>query len=183
MNIFNVKISDIMRRDVVTCNIDDTLDIVSKKMQEKNVGSIIVLQNNKPVGIITERDICYKAVSKNLKPSDVKARDVMSSPLISIKPLDNIYDAIRIMKENRIRRLPVIENDKLLGIVSERDILTLIPEIVTILSEYFNMRSLKRYRITNPIRGTCEICGAKGVRIYYINGQYVCESCKDEIGE
>ncbi len=181
MNLFDIKVSDIMRRDVVTCNIEDSLDIVSKKMSEKNIGSIIVMENNKPIGIITERDICYKAVAQNLKPSDVKAGDIMSSPLISIKPLDSIYEAIRIMKEKNIRRLPVIENDELKGIITERDILTLIPEMLTILHEYFKMRSLKKYRITNPIRGTCEVCGAKGVRIYYLNGQYICETCRDEL--
>ncbi len=183
MNLFNIKVSDIMRRDVVTCNEEETLDIVSRKMFEKGVGSIIVTKEGKPVGIITERDICYKVVSRNLIPSNIRAKDVMSKPLISINSKSDIYEAIKIMKENNIRRLPVIDGDKLLGIITERDLLSIIPEIITILSEYFNMRALKRYRITNPTRGTCEICGAKGVRIYYINGQYVCESCKDEIGE
>ena len=85
----------------------------------------------KPIGIITDRDIAIKVIMKNRRPSGIKAKEIMSSPLITIEPEASIEKACKLLAENGIRRLPVIENDKLVGIISVRNILTRKPACVS----------------------------------------------------
>ncbi|MEM2357325.1 MAG: CBS domain-containing protein, partial [Candidatus Bathyarchaeia archaeon] len=91
-------------------------------MAEKGIGSVIVIENGKPVGIITERDIAKKLV-QDKSTLDKKVKDVMSKPLITVSPDTGIFEALQIMRKNNIRRLPVVSAGKLEGIVTEKDLL------------------------------------------------------------
>lgn len=118
-------IADIMVTKVVTCNPEDDLKKIAGIMHKNNVSSVIVVHQEKPLGIITEGDLVARiARGEDLeKTAGLKARDIMSSGLISVKPQDFSYQAFLLMVKHRIKHVAVIEDDKLAGIVALRDII------------------------------------------------------------
>jgi CBS domain-containing protein len=115
-----MKISDIMTEAAVTDRPDDTLAQAARKMWAQQTGSQLVLEGNDLLGIVTERDI-LKAVATGI-PLDTPISDTMSKDLITVDPGTSLREAARIMTEKWIRHLPVLDGDKLVGIVSQRDL-------------------------------------------------------------
>lgn len=113
----------IMTKTVITVDKDQSIHDAAKIMSEKQIGCIVVMDEGKPVGIATERDILQRLVAKSLDASEVKMRDITSKPLIIINGNMPIVNAIRVMQKNNIRHLPIIEKGKLVGIVTQRDLL------------------------------------------------------------
>ncbi|MEM3118039.1 MAG: CBS domain-containing protein [Nitrososphaerales archaeon] len=94
----------------------------AKVMKERARGSLIVTDGGNPVGIITERDLVRRVIAEDRSPSGTKVGDIMSEPLISVGPEATVQSAANVMYKNGIRRLPVIENYRLLGIVTATDL-------------------------------------------------------------
>jgi CBS domain-containing protein len=107
---------------VETVKQTDLLGYVLKKIVKKNIGCVVVVKGRTPVGIITERDISRR-VAKGSRALMTKVKRVMSSPVISVAPSTPIEKAVYLMLKHGIRRLPVVEKEKLVGLVSERDLL------------------------------------------------------------
>jgi CBS domain-containing protein len=134
MRIESTPISTFMTRKVFTATVDQTIASVCKNMYEKNVGCLIVVKRELkglvPVGIITERDIVKIIGSSEVFIVQASIREYMSYPLITTNPTTPISQAIKVMNENKIRRLPIVKNekggDKLVGIISVKDILRVI---------------------------------------------------------
>ena len=120
---FPSVVADIMSSPVVTVDIDSKVIDAVKIMARKKIGSIIIMEGDKAIGIVTERDLLERVLGEGKDPSEVVMREVMSSPLISIGKNTAILEAMRKMRHHNIRRLTVIEEDQLIGIVTERDIL------------------------------------------------------------
>jgi CBS domain-containing protein len=141
-------VSEIMsQKAVVTVNINDNpsaLD-VAKLMAKHRIGSVVVVEgknNNKPVGIITERDIMKKVSAQNKSADQVAVRSLMSSPVVVIKSIDSIDTAAEAMAKNNIKRLVVLEQDgSMIGILSVSDIAKKLAKIVT--DDYGRYRSLR----------------------------------------
>lgn len=116
--------SDIMKEQIVTVDSTATVMDAAKKMDEKNIGCVVVMEKEKPVGILTERDFIKKIVI-NEKPLSTPVRNAMSSPLISIDPDATVWELAELMKLKRIHKVPVVRENKLLGIVTTTDIANL----------------------------------------------------------
>jgi len=114
------KIRDIMSDDVECCTLLDNVYEVAVKMKEWNVGAIPIVDDEKLVGMITDRDIVVRGVAEK-RPGSTKVEDIMSDVLITITPDTNSKEAAELMAKHQIRRLPVVEGDKLVGIVSLGD--------------------------------------------------------------
>lgn len=114
-------VKEVMKKNVITIDAEKTIEEACKIMGEKHIGSLIVTIDNKPCGIFTERDLISKVISKNIDIKKAKVKDFMSSPLIFVRPNIHIREAAKIMVEMHIRRLPVIENDNLVGIFTSSD--------------------------------------------------------------
>jgi CBS domain-containing protein len=115
-----VRISEIMTPAAVTDRPDDTLRQAAGKMRQQQTGSLLVLDGEDLVGIVTERDV-LKAVATDV-PLDTPISEVMSKDLITVEPGTSLREAARIMSERWIRHLPVLEGGRLVGIVSQRDL-------------------------------------------------------------
>jgi CBS domain-containing protein len=115
-------VRDIMTKDLLTISEKDTALKAAQLMSEKGVSSLIVLSDDQPIGIITERDFIKKVCLKELKLSSVKVADMMSKIRTSASPDTSIDVAVQRMVNNRIRRLPIIENGKLVGIITVTDL-------------------------------------------------------------
>ncbi|MBF8983915.1 CBS domain-containing protein [Lutibacter sp. B2] len=118
-----MKVKDLMTNQVASATPDTSLEQLANKMKELNVGSIPICDsNNVAVGVVTDRDIVLKGVSVgNMSAS---AKDVMSKNIVSATPDMDAHEAANIMAQNQIRRLPVMENGKMVGILSIGDLST-----------------------------------------------------------
>lgn len=114
------KIRDIMTKDVECCTLLDNVYEVAVKMKELNVGAIPIVDKDNLVGMITDRDIVIRAVAER-HPGSTKVEDIMSDKLFTITPDATTNEAAKLMAEHQIRRLPVVEGDKLVGIVALGD--------------------------------------------------------------
>ena len=141
-------VSEIMpqKKVVITVDIDNNpsaLD-VAKLMAKHRIGSIVVTEgNNKsPVGMVTERDIIKKVTAQNKSADRVAVKHIMSSPLVTVKSIDSIDTAAERIKENRVKRLVVLEQDgSMVGIISVSDIAKKLAKILT--EDYSRYRSLR----------------------------------------
>jgi CBS domain-containing protein len=115
-----MKISDIMTEAAVTDRPDDSLEQAARKMWKQQTGSLLVLEGNDLLGIVTERDI-LKAVANGV-PLDTPISDLMSKELVTVGPGTSLREAAGVMTEKWIRHLPVLDGGKLVGIVSQRDL-------------------------------------------------------------
>ncbi|HEX6027516.1 MAG TPA: CBS domain-containing protein [Nitrososphaeraceae archaeon] len=123
------QVSSIMTGEVITARADETIKTVCKLMYENDIGSIVIVKRtvddaNKPVGIITERDIVRQIGLSELFVVQAPIRQIMSTPLVTIVPNNPIIDAIEIMQLKKIRRLVVIDDrEKMIGIITIKDAL------------------------------------------------------------
>ena len=116
-----MQIKNIMTKDISTVSPDSTINKAAKIMKELNVGSVPVCEGTKPVGIITDRDIAIRNVAQG-KGADVPVKNVMTKNVVYGSPDMSIDEAARIMADNQVRRLPVVENNNIIGIISLGDI-------------------------------------------------------------
>ncbi|KUO42530.1 MAG: hypothetical protein APZ16_04360 [Candidatus Hadarchaeum yellowstonense] len=172
-----IPVREAMRTEVLTVIKGTNVARAAKLMAKNDVGSIVVVEGKKPVGILTEKDLLMKVVSEDLKPSKVRVGKIMSAPLITIDPDADIVEAAKIMASNKIRRLPVVKNGKLVGIVTSSDITAISPA----LSEL--MAHPERTTEERVDQSVCENCGEVTTDLYEVNGMWVCENCRDSMGE
>ncbi|WNS77048.1 CBS domain-containing protein [Bacillus sp. DTU_2020_1000418_1_SI_GHA_SEK_038] len=114
------KIRDIMTDNVDSCSLLDNVFEVAVKMKELNVGAIPIVDNDKLVGMITDRDIVLRCVAEKNPPSS-KVEKIMSTDIVTVTKDMDVQEAASLMAKHQIRRLPVVEGDKLIGIVSLGD--------------------------------------------------------------
>jgi CBS domain-containing protein len=134
---FDERISTIMNREVIFCDADEPLGEVLLKFKFSRRGGFPVIKNNKLIGMISERDIVRRFSSINL---GIRVEEVMTKKPFFLTPKNTILDALRSMVNTHYRRLPLIENKKLVGIVTSADLLT-----------YINNNKFEHTNLTNPI--------------------------------
>jgi len=115
------KVKDLMTRKIVSVNERANVYEISKIMEEKGIGSVIVIHDEKPVGIVTERDIITRCLAKELNPKKAVSKEGMSSPLISVDANSFVSDAAKLMISKMVRRLAVMEGGNLKGVITTSD--------------------------------------------------------------
>jgi len=116
-----IRVKQIMRNSIISVDSSATATDAAKMMEDAGVGAVIVLENNMPVGIITDRDFAIK-ITAHSYPIDTPVRRIMSSPLISIDSDSDLWEASDLMSTRNIRKLPVIDDDKVVGILAFSDL-------------------------------------------------------------
>ena len=116
------EVRDFMRKEVLTIESTQYVLQAAILMAEKGEGSIVVIEGGAVKGIVTERDLLFKVTAKHMDPATLKVTEIMSSPLISIDPQASIREATKIMMDNKIRRLAVITDGALVGMISVWDV-------------------------------------------------------------
>jgi len=128
-------VRDVMAKNVKTVKTDDTVHAAVKKMNKFDIGSVIVTASGRPVGIITETNIMRRIVGPRMDPATIWAKDIMTGPLITIDPNADLTEAAKLMAQNNINRLPVMDGRKLVGLLSSTDIVKANPTQLSILEE------------------------------------------------
>ena len=147
-----MRVSEIMTNAAVIDQPDDTLSEAARKMWEQQTGSLLVMDGDDLVGIVTERDV-LKAVATGMAVDDTRISQVMSKDLVTVGPGTSLREAAKVMAERWIRHLPVLDNGKLVGVISQRDLSGVLagalnePDVLSQLieaSELVSRRRLKR---------------------------------------
>lgn len=138
-----ILVRDVMETDVKTVRPDSSVMEAIQKMNKFDVGSIVVVQERRPVGIITERDILRKILESGLDPVTVRARQIMSSPIVTIREDLAIEEAAKIMTAKKIKKIPVVKDGKLIGIVTATDLVRNEPKMISLLEDLLWSRSMK----------------------------------------
>jgi CBS domain-containing protein len=179
----SLPVKEIMTRNPITVDIDTKISEAAKQMFELDVGSIIVMENNNPVGILTERDMVFKIISKNLLPDSLELKNVITTPLITLDANEDIQRAIELMLKMKIRRIPIVLDKKLVGLVTETDLISVSAQMGHIFADLINMhreRIPSEHEIPDMIsRGVCENCGKYSDNLDNLNGSLICESCRE----
>ena len=178
-----MQVKEIMTRNVAMIDIKSDVPRLSRKMLELDVGSVIITVKKLPVGIVTERDIVRKIVSVNLRPIDISIKELMTTPLITVPSTEEVSEAMRRMVKMQIRRLPVVENTRLVGIVTDIDLIAVSAEMGNIFSDLIKMHREKIFSMETSVkihRGICEECGDSVEDLLLVNGKLLCESCREE---
>ncbi len=175
----NLNVGEIMTANIITCDLNDSIVSVAKKMAEHKIGFIVVVSNGKPVGVMSEGDLIREVLSKELDPKKVKAKQIYKSPVITISPNKSLLDASKLMAKNNIRRLIVMDKGKMVGVISSRDILQYAPYLIEILTERLHAERGEELIASyeSQLVGICEVCGKWSDSLKLKNGLFVCEEC------
>ncbi|MEM5852877.1 MAG: CBS domain-containing protein [Candidatus Aenigmatarchaeota archaeon] len=176
-----IYVKDVMVKPVITIDENKTIKQAGELMKKTRRGCLIVTRKGKPVGIVSDSDIIKRVVAKNLLPSKTKVKKVMSSPLVTIGPDEEILSAVRKMKKNNIHRLPVVFNGKLIGIISLSDIAKTSPEMLDLLEYRLRMKSYEPEIKEKFTSGICDSCDNYSDDLRNVNGQWLCENCREEL--
>ena len=181
-------VKDVMTSPVVTTEEEASSNKVAKLMVDNKVGCVVVANKaGKPLGIITERDLVVRVLAKNMVPNTTRAAEFMTSPVVTIDPEATINDAARRMSKLDIRRLAVLYKDSLVGIISSKDILDVMPELIEIIQERTQIEGAgdaeaEAQEVEEaPLSGYCDRCGVFSENLKDVNGQNLCEDCRIEV--
>jgi len=171
-----IPLRDVMKNNPTMIGIEATVAKAAKAMCHDEVGSVIILGNGQPIGIVTEEDITCKVVAKDLKPSTVLVKEIMSTPLITVSADKTVGDAAHMMVKHKVRRLPVINaKKKVIGIVTVRDLLAVSNELNELLNDLIE---INREEIVE--QGMCNRCGQMSDDLKRVENILLCPRCHDE---
>lgn len=182
-----IAVGDVMTRNFVSVEPYTNLLECAKRMVKQRVGSLVVANNNKLLGIVTQKDILWAITKKpNINLKSVKAIDVATKRVAVIKPSATIAEAFIKMKEYGFRRLPVISQGEMVGVLTLKDILAIDPMLYSETSELFDMREAenKMRKLSTQegweTEGLCEECGAFS-DLVRIEGRLLCPDCRNDL--
>jgi CBS domain-containing protein len=116
------RVKDVMSKDVATIGPDGTVAESARLMRDQDIGDVIVIDGERPVGILTDRDIAIRVVADGRDPDTVSVRDASSNGVATVDPDDDVDTAVATMRDLAVRRLPVVEGERLVGVVSLGDL-------------------------------------------------------------
>jgi len=176
-------VKDAMSSPVFTVDEKLTVDKAAGLMDQHELGCVIVTgKDEKPIGIITEKDLVSRVVARNILPRKLAAKEVMSTPLMTIGSETTLSEAARTMSRLNIRRLGVMYKGNLVGIISSKDILSVTPELIEIISETARIEnpSAEETVESAPLAGYCDRCAAWSDSLKEVEGEFLCEDCRAE---
>ncbi len=171
-----VPVVEIMSTSPITIPVDATVAEAASVMRDREVGSLIVLEDNRPIGIVTERDVVTKVAAGDLSSKGTSVRDIMTSPLVAVHPHQEVAEAAKIMAARRIRRLPVIKEGKLVGMLTENDVIRVWPQLIEVTREWD--RAGLETQFAKGVEGHCEACGVYSTHLVWDRNLLVCPDCR-----
>ena len=183
-----IAVGDLMTRNYISTSPETNLRDCAKLMIKKRVGSLIIKnKEDKLEGILTEKDIIWALVKKSKEDlSKIPAKDLMKRKVITIKPSLDITEALRKLNKYKIRRFPVIQNKKVIGMITTKDILKIDPGLFELIAESTKIKEESgKLKATEKLRqsskdGMCEECGNTDLLYKNDGGVMVCATCLDD---
>ena len=176
----DVLVKEVMKPQPVIVQPFMTVLEAAKIMRDKKIGNVIIAELQHPIGILTESDIIKKVVCEGKNAQDVSVEEAMTSPLVITEPYISVQEALKIMGKCNIRRLPVVENNELVGIITQRDIAKMSPALTEIAHEWSSIEEKdEEYLTGQTFSGKCEDCNTLSTALKSIDGRLLCEDCVD----
>jgi len=177
-----VAVKDVMSSPVRTVREGDNVTKVAKTMARNKIGSVVVVDGKRnPLGMITEKDLVRRVAAKGLHPDKIKAGKIMSKPLRTVEPTLDVREAARRMKQLKVKRFAVMEEGKLVGIVTGTDIVEITPALIDVMEEKSRIRPLAQPRETSALAGYCDQCGAWSDDLKPQDGSFLCADCISDL--
>lgn len=170
-----VTVLDAMTRKPVFVDVSLSVYDCARLMSREKVGSVLVREKGAFKGIVTEKDLLEKVLARGLSARQVEVRNVMSTKIISIAPDEDLYNAIVKMNDEGVRRLPVLHQGELVGLLTVNDVVKIEPQLFDYLVEKLRVRDKPLLRTLK--HGTCEQCGHFG-NLSSVGEQQICSMCK-----
>jgi CBS domain-containing protein len=174
------KVADCMTIKPITITKDMLLVDCAKLMRDKHVGSLLVLDKGKLVGLLTEQDMVRKAMAESYDRATSRVNDIMINELITISPEKDIYDALKIMRDFNIRHLPVMDRGQMVGFLTMKDILKIQPQLFDLIVEKMEIREESRKPLNPENEGVCDSCGNFSSDLSEVDGTMVCYECRSK---
>ncbi|MGC8812189.1 MAG: cyclic nucleotide-binding/CBS domain-containing protein [Candidatus Aenigmatarchaeota archaeon] len=133
-------IKEVMNRNVIAVKPETSVREAAKVMAKYHIGSLIILEEERIVGIITEGDILRKVIVEGKDLDETKVREIMTERVFTIEPDKTIDDAVKLMMEKKIKKLPVMENEKLVGIITASDIMVVEPKLIEAIAGLISLK-------------------------------------------
>ena len=171
-----VPIVEIMSTTPITIPVDATVAEAATLMRDKHVGSLVVVQDGRPAGIVTERDVVTKVAAADRSSRATSVREIMSAPLVAVHPHQEVAEAAKVMAARKIRRLPVIREGQLVGLLTVNDIIRVWPQLIEVTREWD--RAGLESQFAKGVEGHCEACGVYSTQLVWDRGLLVCPECR-----
>ena len=169
-----ISVKDAMTIHPITLDIKKSLKDCAKLMKRHRIGGVLIVDKKKLIGIVTEQDIVRKLVAKGKGTLDICVTEIMETELITITSDIDIYEAMMLMRDEDVRHLPIVENEKLVGLITSKDVLRIEPQLFDFMVAKFELREAKN----KPLLDVCELCGCLTEKLYSIKGSKVCPKCR-----
>jgi CBS domain-containing protein len=130
-----LKVRDVMVREVITVDENSSVKEAVEVMNEFQIGSLIVLEKGKAKGIVTERDFLRRVIAEAKDVMNTKVKEIMTTPLVVVEPSTDLEEAVKLMFQNKIKKLAVVDANKLVGIVTLTDIARVQPQMIRMLKQ------------------------------------------------
>jgi CBS domain-containing protein len=130
-----LKVEDVMVKEVITIDEDSTVKDAADVMNKFEIGCVIAVRKGKAMGILTERDLLKRVVAEGKDAAKTKVKDIMTSPLIVAEPSMDLAEAVKLMFKMKIKKLPVVDGKRLVGLISLTDIARFQPQMISILKQ------------------------------------------------
>ena len=176
-----VSVKDIMSSPVITIEYHKNVRDAGELMKKTRRGALIAVDNGKPVGIITDSDLVKRIVATGKSSETVKVNDIMSKPLVTIGPNEDVLSAVRKMKKINVHRLPVVDEKKVVGMISLSDVAKTSPEMLDLLEYREEMKGEEPLMKDETTSGICESCEDYSEKLTNVNGQWICSGCAEDI--
>jgi len=173
-----VKAKEVMRGVVYTVDTNLNMDAVAKIMTNNRIGSVVIMHDNKPIGIVTDSDV-VTIVAEGKNPKKVLVSDLKKGKFITASPDEELFKVVRKMVKSGVKRIPIISDGKLHGIISDKEIMITTPEMIEVLSEKIKARVELVANRDDIISGICEKCEGYSDRLKNSSGRWICEDCRD----
>jgi CBS domain-containing protein len=175
-----IIVKEAMSTNLAIIDFNSTVLDAAKLMKKRKIGNVLVVQKKRPIGILTESDIIKKIIAEARNPKNVKIKDVMTTPVIIIDSFVTLEEAMKTMGKCNVRRLPVVENNELIGIITQKDISRISPVLHDISREWHDITIRdETYYKKQIFSGKCEDCGILSTNLKNIEGKLLCEGCID----
>ncbi|HTY46968.1 MAG TPA: CBS domain-containing protein [Methanomassiliicoccales archaeon] len=177
----DIYVGEVMSKDPKTAGPGMSAQAAAKLMRAENVGSLVIVEDHRTIGILTEKDFVEKLAAENRSAARVTVADIMTAPVVAIGPSESITSAARKMSEIKRHRLPVVENGQLVGILTENDILRISPSLIELTREWSSLGACGPTGMQSATveSGYCENCGMYSNELRMVDGNLLCAVCRE----
>jgi len=177
-----IKVGDVMAKGIITIGPNDSVKKACEIMTKHDLSGLTVVESGEVVGMLTQGDL-VSMIANEENPSAVNVNNIMGTKLTSIGPDVDIREAAKVMVENEVKRLPVLRGDKLIGVITQTDIVRISPSVYDLMFDKAKVEGGTLLDSDTGVSGECEECENYSEDLRNVNGSLVCGECYEGTGD